>query len=220
VTTNDKDPGGSEHVVVDPEAAERLGRDVETASAEAPRPARRGSFFARRRTFISLLFPLVLLAFARPIFWWFMGGIAALVVGQMLRLWAAGTIAKDEELSTAGPYGRVRNPLYVGSLLMAVGYCLMSGWWWSFIALAVLFVLFYVTTVLEEEGRLAAKFGQDFREYCNNVPRFRPRLRRWTGAQGGFSLAQAQLNREHVSILWSGILCLAFAARPMLPPIF
>jgi protein-S-isoprenylcysteine O-methyltransferase Ste14 len=176
-------------------------------------------FFVRRRTLVSLLFPLVLLALARPILGWFLGGVGALVLGQLVRIWAAGTIVKDEELSTAGPYGYVRNPLYVGSLLMAVGYCLMSGWWWSFIALVVLFLLFYVTTVLDEERRLASRFGKDFEEYRNNVPRFRPRLRGWRPARGMFSLAQAQANREHISMLWSGILCLAFAARAMLPPI-
>jgi protein-S-isoprenylcysteine O-methyltransferase Ste14 len=202
-------------------AADTAGAEQAAASPEpGPEGECRRSFFVRRRTLFSLLFPVALVVLAKPILWWFLAGVAALVLGQMTRLWAAGAVRKDEELTTAGPYGYVRNPLYVGSLLMAIGYCLMSGRWWSFVALAVLFAAFYLTTVLDEERRLSSMFGQDFEQYRNSVPRFRPRLRRWSEASGAFSLAQAQANREHVSMVWSGLLCLAFAARSLLPLIW
>lgn len=134
-------------------------------------------------------------------------GVALGVVGLAIRAWAAGSIWKNEELATTGPYAYTRNPLYVGSFLLGLGVT-MAGGQWIFV---VLFLAFYLTvyraTALHEEAALEEAFGEPYRTYAAAVPPFVPRLSPYrqggsgvgtgTGAEtGGFSLAQYMRNRE------------------------
>ena len=218
--TADREPEEDPHVAVDPWAAEAARRPIDDApDTIAPRSGPRRTFFVRKRTFYSLVFPVALLVVARPIPLWFLIGAAFLVAGQAMRLWGAGTLTKNEELATHGPYAHVRNPLYFGSLLMATGYCFMSGRWWAFIGLAVFYPLFYLTTIIEEERFLRVKFGDQFAEYCRNVPRLLIRITPWGIADPDthFSFAQAQRNGEQASFLVSSTLTMAFALRHLFP---
>ena len=114
------------------------------------------------------------------------GGVVALV-GLGLRAWAAGHIRKNAALAVSGPYAHTRNPLYLGSFVMGVGFTVAaSGRWWQFVVLgaafAALFLGIYVPVMRVEAQTLAAKFGGEFDAYARDVPLFLPRLSAYRGA--------------------------------------
>ena len=103
-------------------------------------------------------------------------GFALLVAAALWRIWCHLFIAgsKNAELATAGPYSVVRNPLYVGNLLGALGFGFAVHMPLLALALALAFALFYPAVVAQEEARLAQIFGERYREYCARVPRWIP----------------------------------------------
>lgn len=115
----------------------------------------------------------------------FLLGVAILLAGQALRLWAAGYIPKYRTevigapvLVTWGPYKWVRNPLYSGNGVMGLGWALMVGWGWV-IAFSVAFLLLYCLIVIPaEEQFLEEKFGDVYRDYKKQVPPLIPFPRR------------------------------------------
>jgi protein-S-isoprenylcysteine O-methyltransferase Ste14 len=99
-------------------------------------------------------------------------GVLALLSGTALRMWASGFLRKESTLCTTGPYALSRNPLYVGSLVVAVAMPLgQNSITLSVIVAAVFFSLFKAIIAKEEEV-LAAKFGAAYRIYCQRVPAF------------------------------------------------
>lgn len=150
----------------------------------------------RRRTFFTLVVPLVLVALARPKAGWLPWGVIVALAGETVRLWAAGHLVKGTELTTSGPFAHLRHPLYLGSLLIATGYCLMSGLWFSFPAVWALYALFFLSAMFHEEKALEAAFGDEYRRYEAQIPRFWPRLTSFPHPPAHFSYLQLRLNRE------------------------
>ncbi|GAB4271966.1 MAG: hypothetical protein Kow0092_26890 [Deferrisomatales bacterium] len=106
-------------------------------------------------------------------------GLGPALLGEALRTWASATLVKNRELATRGPYALVRNPLYLGSFLVGLGVAVMGGRP-LLVALFVLgFVPVYGALARKEEKRLLGRFGEAYRRYCRQVPRFVPRLDRW-----------------------------------------
>jgi protein-S-isoprenylcysteine O-methyltransferase Ste14 len=103
-------------------------------------------------------------------------GYALLVVATLWRIWCALFIAgsKNNELAAAGPYSVVRNPLYIGNFLGAVGFGFAVELPLLGIALGCVFILGYPAVVAQEEANLARIFGERYREYCARVPRWIP----------------------------------------------
>jgi len=103
-------------------------------------------------------------------------GFALLVAAALWRIWCHLFIAgrKDRELVSAGPYSVVRNPLYVGNLLGAVGFGFAVHLPLLALALAAAFAIFYPSVVAQEEAQLGQRFGERYREYCARVPRWLP----------------------------------------------
>ncbi|MDR3773822.1 MAG: isoprenylcysteine carboxylmethyltransferase family protein [Terracidiphilus sp.] len=95
--------------------------------------------------------------------------------GLMLRGYAAGYVKKNRELTVTGPYAHTRNPLYLGSMLMAAGFALALLSWPVALVLAGGFVVIYVPVIASEERFLRAAFP-GFDAYCRRVPRLIPRL--------------------------------------------
>ena len=139
--------------------------------------------------------------FAAPsvsLLWWGTGVGAA---GLSLRAWAAGSIEKDRELATTGPYAHTRNPLYLGSFMLAAGVAVAGGQWVFGVALLALFLLVYRATVLREATELEARFGEPYQVYSAQVPAVVPRITRYRAEgsdspRGGFSKARYLRNRE------------------------
>jgi protein-S-isoprenylcysteine O-methyltransferase Ste14 len=85
-------------------------------------------------------------------------GIPVSILGLMLRTWAAGHLAKNERLATGGPYAYLRNPLYMGTLLVAAGLVIASRQPLLAIIFAAVFVLVYLPVIELEEQHLRELF--------------------------------------------------------------
>jgi len=103
-------------------------------------------------------------------------GAAVAFAGLLLRAWAAGHLAKNQRLSTGGPYAYTRNPLYLGSAVMGVGGALAGRSWLAGGAFAVLFALVYWPVMQREARFLRAEFAEAYESYAGRVPMFFPRL--------------------------------------------
>jgi len=145
-------------------------------------------------------FPLaaICLWFARPSPRSIMAGAAIAVAGLAIRAAAAGHLRKGEAVATTGPYARTRNPLYLGSALLAMGFVAASRSWVVVALVAAYYLALYPFLMWREEAELRRRFGSLFDEYAKRVPLFWPRLRSASGAGGmRFSLAQYARNREY-----------------------
>ena len=131
---------------------------------------------ARRiRVPLGFAFAVLFLWLARPT--WKSIAIGGFVIapGLLVRALASGHVRKNEALATTGPYAYTRNPLYVGSLLMGIGFAIAARSWWIGLALVVMFFAIYLPVIEGEEKYLGGQFPE-FDEYSKNVPRLLPRL--------------------------------------------
>lgn len=137
--------------------------------------------------------------------WLRLSGLVFLALGTAMRFWSLGYLLKKEELATAGPYGRTRNPLYVGTWLIGLGFCLLAAWPFNLALLAVynlMFFFVYRAQIGIEEEMLQSIYGEPYLEYCRNVPRFFPALRPWRrGSISRFSVGRALRNRAWEPLL-------------------
>jgi len=103
-------------------------------------------------------------------------GYVLLVAAALWRIWCLVFIAgsKNEELAQLGPYSMVRNPLYIGNFLGAIGFGFAVEMPYLAVAIAAIFALLYPSVVAREEARLAGLFGERYRQYCARVPRWLP----------------------------------------------
>jgi protein-S-isoprenylcysteine O-methyltransferase Ste14 len=170
-----------------------------------------GACFVRWRVRLGYPLALAVLFFARPqprsIFY----GMLVGAIGLALRAWAAGYLHKQELLTITGPYAYTRNPLYLGSAILALGVAIASRSWISGLILAAYFSIVYSVVIKKEEQELRPRHGAAFERYAAAVPQFFPRLfpaALESGANGSFSLDQYQKNHEWQAAL--GFLLLLF----------
>ncbi len=114
---------------------------------------------------------------ARPSGWSLLAGVALVAAGEATRLWAAGHLQKNEQVTTSGPYAYVKNPLYLGSLLIMAGFGVMAWNWWLLAGGLVIFWAYYVPYKKQRESdRLRERFGDVWVKYDAAVPDYFPRL--------------------------------------------
>jgi protein-S-isoprenylcysteine O-methyltransferase Ste14 len=119
----------------------------------------------------------VLIVFARPELAWFLPGVFLVAAGEALRIWAAGHLMKTQEVTTTGPYAHVKNPLYLGTLLILVGFCLIASSTLLLIIGLAVFIIYYAPFKKKRESeRLLNKFGSAWSEYDQAVPAYFPRF--------------------------------------------
>ena len=116
------------------------------------------------------------MVFARPRPATLVIGAVVSLLGLLLRAWAAGHIRKNSSLATSGPYAFTRNPLYLGSFLLGLGFTIASGFWPLGILFALLFLGIYFPVMRVESATLAELFGKEFENYARQVPLFFPRI--------------------------------------------
>jgi len=156
---------------------------------------------ARRiRVPVGFVFAAFYLWRARPSWACLAAGGAGVVIGVALRAYASGYLRKASELTTTGPYAYTRNPLYLGSLIIAAGFVLAARSLWIALAMAVIFVAIYVPVMSFEEQFLRSRFP-GFDEYAGRVPRLLPRLSAAAGQRGQFSLELYRKHREYNAAL-------------------
>ncbi len=130
----------------------------------------------RWRVPLGFLCGALFLIFARPRPLTLCVGGAIALLGLLLRAWAAGHIRKNAQLATSGPYAFTRNPLYLGSFLLGVGFTVASGQPLLGLLFAALFLGIYLPVMRVEAATLAELFGEDYTRYARAVPLFVPRL--------------------------------------------
>ena len=146
----------------------------------------------------------LMLAFARPTALHVAAGSLLLLVGEALRVWAAGHLVKNVRLVTSGPYRYTRNPLYLGRLLVFTGLCVMSrlpfgaSWWLLVGGYVVFFGYYFPRKERVEPGRLRTLHGEAFDAYRRQVPALLPGRRAYDdGAERRWSIVCMLANREH-----------------------
>jgi protein-S-isoprenylcysteine O-methyltransferase Ste14 len=119
------------------------------------------------------------------------------IVGLLVRASAAGHLHKQEVLAVSGPYAYTRNPLYLGSAILALAAAAAMRSWVSTILLFAYFAIFYSAVMRREEWELHQRHGPSFEAYASRVPLFFPRVTATPDAVAGtFSFAQYKKNRE------------------------
>lgn len=157
----------------------------------------------------------LVLALSRPTPRSLLLGLPLALAGEAIRLWASGHIEKTKRLATGGPYAHSRNPLYAGSLLLALGVATAGASPWVILAVAIYFLAFYPSVMREEASFLATKFAVEYAAWAATVPLFWPRLRPAGPRESRFDWRRVSLNREWRTAL---ALPLVAAALLLLPP--
>lgn len=126
-------------------------------------------------------------------------GFPVSVLGLLLRGWAAGHLAKNQDLARSGPYGYLRNPLYIGTLTVAAGLVIAARRWELAALFAAVFLLVYLPVIELEEQHLRTLFPS-YAAYARDVPALAPRLT-FAGAPGKFRWSLYRKNREYEALL-------------------
>jgi protein-S-isoprenylcysteine O-methyltransferase Ste14 len=159
------------------------------------------SQIARRiRVPLGFLLAFLYIWLARPTWTSIALGTLIALPGILLRALASGHVKKNEELTTSGPYAYTRNPLYLGSLIMAVGFAVAARSPWILALMLLMFFAIYLPVIRGEEDYLRRAFPE-FDAYSQNVPRLLPRLSPFRRAPGSFSGALYLQHREYNAIL-------------------
>jgi protein-S-isoprenylcysteine O-methyltransferase Ste14 len=168
---------------------------------------------ARRiRVPVGFAFTVIYIWLANPTWESLVIGMVFVIAGIAVRALASGHLKKNEELATSGPYAYTRNPLYLGSLILAMGFAIAAGSWWIAAFLLMIFAAIYLPVISAEEAFLRTKFPE-FAKYSADVPRVLPRLRTHRPYQQGFSWNLYLKHREYNAALGSGALLAALIAK-------
>ena len=187
--------------------------------------SRIGHVFFRLRSLTPIPFILILIFFSQPTPLPIVLGSLLIVLGEWLRIWAVGfaggstrtrTLGAARDLVTTGPYAHVRNPLYLGNLILSVGVCVVANVYWMIAVLTIGFLIQYTPIIRSEETYLLDASGNRYRTYCAAVPRLMPHLRPYAEPSGhDFSLRRA-LKSEKRTLTAIGCVLVLIAARSLL----
>lgn len=144
-------------------------------------------------------------------------GIGYIIAGLLIRLWSNGYAIKNDKLTISGPYAFVRNPLYLGTFLIAIGFVLVlkinsmtMGYGVGPLFLAALIFMYY-NTIQGEQKMLLEKFGKAYQSYCAKVPALIPSLIPYNnGEQWPFNLERLIKSKEYKSFIWITTIIIAF----------
>jgi protein-S-isoprenylcysteine O-methyltransferase Ste14 len=203
--------------------------DSECHSSKTPITIAAGRLFFANRLLFGLVIALAAAGLVHPRLSWTVGtavkplSLVLVLLGIGLRALAGGcagqhTRTADIEgprLATGGPYAFVRNPIYLGSMILGLGIVGLVGSWVMLIPYGAVFGLFYFCVIPAEEHFLLRTFGDQYRQYCANVPRFFPRLRPWSKAGPACFDWKSALGEWRVAMAIAGIL-LFFAVSSLI----
>ena len=147
-------------------------------------------------------------------------GIAIIVCGELLRLWANGYVGHEKvnrtqqqrgdpkvgRLITAGPYAFVRHPLYLGTLIIGAGLCLVVLSVWVAVVFLCAFMVVYRRKMAEENGMLRAEYPQAYELYQPAVPAFLPTWHRYPNREGRWSWRGIGASKEWKTVIWVVVL--------------
>jgi len=172
-------------------------------------------WFVRLRWVLVLvgLVPFLYLAEGVPLW----PALAFLVPGELLQLWAAANLNKNENLAESGPYAWIRNPMYGGRFLVGCGLVLLLNVRWFVLPLYVIVYCLYAhSRVLREEDRLKVYLGDPYLDYCRRVNRWFPRWPRRGGRSLTWSWRSVLRNHQlRVTLALLVLLALTVARREL-----
>ena len=184
-----------------------------------------GHVFFRLRSLTPIPFILVLIFFSQLAPTPIVLGSVLIGLGEWLRVWGVGyaggstrtrTLGAARDLVTTGPYAYVRNPLYLGNLLLSVGVCVFANVYWMITVLAIGFLVQYTPIIHSEETYLMDVCGDRYRAYYAAVPRLIPHRRPYkTPSDHDFSLRRA-LESEKRTLTAIGCVIILILARSLL----
>jgi len=144
------------------------------------------------------------------------GGVVA-GFGALIRIWAAGYIDKGKALATAGPYALTRNPLYLGSLFMALGILIAGQLYWLLLPFVILYIALYYPVMKREEQELLQGYGDAFVAYAGRVPRLFPSFTPALSVPSSFRWSRVRRNREHRHMIALALLLAFLIVRSKFP---
>ena len=173
----------------------------------------------RLRVPLGFAFAAAYLWFADPVWISILVGSGVILLGLGIRASASGHIRKNAQLATSGPYAYTRNPLYLGSIIIAAGFVVAARNLWIGFAAAAMFLAIYLPVILAEENYLRSVFP-GYSEYAAQVPRLLPRSTPYRpGLDGGLAQFSRELymrHREYNSILGSALMLGALVLKLLL----
>ena len=161
----------------------------------------------KARLWLAWILGVVFFWLARPFAASLWIGGAIVLVGLLIRGWAAGVLEKDRALAISGPYAFTRNPLYLGSFLLGTGAAVAGGRPVVGVAFLGFFAVAYGSAMARESTALEARFPDGYRHYRDSVPGFFPALTRYRPPPGvgleatPFALTRYLRNREYEALL-------------------
>jgi protein-S-isoprenylcysteine O-methyltransferase Ste14 len=188
--------------------AEKIVADLATGKA----PVTWSRVARRIRVPLGFLFAALYLWRAKPTWQSVAVGVAIALLGLVIRALASGQVKKDRELTTTGPYTYVRNPLYLGSILLGVGFVIAARDPWIALGLLLYFVLVYVPVIRAEQVYLRSQFP-GYAEYMRNVPSLLPHTLWFGGVTDGFSRELYFRHREYNALLGAAAMLAALIAK-------
>lgn len=173
-----------------------------------------GKYLFKHRGIFPVPFILLLLLFSNPRPWSWAVGIPLILLGEAIRFWGVGhaggaTRARDlraHVLCTSGPFAHVRNPLYLGNTLMALGTVTIGGWWPLMAVQPVFYLVYYYLIIRYEEPFLVREFGVVYEPYRRAVRRLIPRLRPYSEKSGRDFSARDALYNERRTLTGQGVI--------------
>ena len=173
------------------------------------------SKIARRiRVPLGFVFAAVFVWLARPTIVSTLIGSCVAIAGLCIRALASGHVEKNEVLATSGPYAHTRNPLYLGSIILAIGFLVAAKSWWLPLIAAAMLIAIYVPVIRSEESFLRERFPE-FNDYAAHVPRLFPRLRAYQRRPGSFSWHLYWKHRECNAALGGGFMIAVLIAKAL-----
>jgi protein-S-isoprenylcysteine O-methyltransferase Ste14 len=134
---------------------------LQPGSQPPPTASNTWSRVARRiRVPLGFVFAIVFLWLARPTKTSLIAGALVMLPGLLLRGLASGHVQKDKQLTTSGPYAYTRNPLYLGSLILAAGFAITARSWWIVALMLLMFAVIYIPVIAGEERYLRQTFPE------------------------------------------------------------
>ena len=171
------------------------------------------SKIARRiRVPLGFAFAAVFIWLARPTILSIVIGSCVAFAGLCIRAIASGHVEKNEVLATSGPYAHTRNPLYLGSIILALGFLIAAKSWWLLLIAAAMLVTIYVPVIHSEEAFLRTRFPE-FDDYSAQVPRLFPRVRAYEKRPASFSWHLYWKHREYNAALGAGLMIAFLIAK-------
>lgn len=168
---------------------------------------------ARRiRVPVSFLLAIAYVWLARPSWPSLLTGTIVMIPGLVLRAFASGHVQKDRQLTTSGPYAYTRNPLYLGSLVMAAGFAIAARSWGIVAVMLLLFILIYAPVIAGEERFLRQAFPE-YEDYVRSVPRILPRFTPFRRQTSRYSSARYWKHREYQASLGSLLMLAILVAK-------